>query len=101
MFGTGVVVGADVVDGVVLGTGVVVIAVSTGSVVEPLKKLVIVEIIDVSVGAGIVSVDVGVVTVGAGVVVGADVVDGVELGAGIVIIVVCSGLVSDGSVDVG
>ena len=37
----------------------------------------------------------------AGVVVGADVVDGVELGADVVVIVVCSGLVSDGSVDVG
>ena len=36
----------------------------------------------------------------AGVVVGADVVDGVELGADVVVIVVCSGLVSDGSVDV-
>ena len=89
MLGTGVVVGADVVDGVELGADVVVIIVSTGSVVEPLKKLVIVEIIDVSVEAG-------VVTVGAGGVVGADVVDGVELGADVVVIVVCSGLVSPG-----
>ena len=48
----------------------------------------------------------GVVTVGAGVVVGADVVDGVELGADVVdgvelgadvvVTVVCSGLVSTG-----
>ena len=57
MRGTGVVVGtddvdgvelgADVVDGVELGADVVVIVVSTGSVVEPLKKLVIVEMIEV------------------------------------------------------
>ena len=41
MFGTGVVVGADVVDADVVSVG--------ADVVEPLKKLVIVEIIDVSV----------------------------------------------------
>ena len=94
----GVVVGADVVDGVELGADVVVIVVcsglvSDGSVDVDSAGAVVAEVV---LGTGVV---VGTDDVD-GVVVGADVVDGVELGADVVVIVVCSGLVSDGSVDV-
>ena len=95
----GVVVGADVVDGVELGADVVVIVVCSGLVsdgsvdVDSAGAVVVAEVV---LGTGVV---VGTDDVD-GVVVGADVVDGVELGADVVVIVVCSGLVSDGSVDV-